>query len=741
MRSPNKTKAPLARLALIFLVMMTAGIAQGEYDPDSVLQDATFKDQIQKITSDEAGRQSMLNHGTSAFGLTKTMFDFAAEVAAGDYTEQIETIMEVPTQQWNFSRGAMGSYDIVNVKQTVMQNQSNNLFGRVKDDMGNLATALSIYAVLKDVYDGHNGNDASKLKAMKGTYDLVQGYWAQRIGWSSLGTAMLGAGVIGYALDTFMNTAIGGYEQEWWDQYVLYMENRYQAIVTGDQSWAALAEREGNEGLRRRLFEFWETPFADLEGTAISKPFMAQTQFSEKFAALYYRDYIHTTLKTFFANKAEENKARAWFEGQQAHRRLAQAEADLRALKAAIEDARLNEQGERFLLLIPVVSELKVGESVTLKAVIENADGSEEEVTGATKFSGAAAGPTFLATETGTFYIEAVYDGVTGRAKVTVTEPDEEEDGEDGDELDEAIDDLTEEGEDEAEDFCAPAALSDARGLLEAKIADAQYLASLVANYERKFNKELADAASDPCNNSLMAYCYTSAVENAAELDVLVGEIRDAATELLMTLALCPDAQDAAGQPISTVDLISALSSVGSARGQAEQALAAMQARLGENACDEEEFEELSDQYVQEGVDPDALQDGSGMSEIGGDGVDNDQDGLQEETWEEVAGKNVTIVVYDSGNLKDDVFGLSVSGVGNLGVTPAGGLRTFGLNLEPGTYTATITVIVAPDNCGTVTAVATENGVQIGAFGTGQGCPAQGASLSFTFTVTGGAEE
>lgn len=734
MRSQMKTKIMGVVLASVLLVAAWPGMAAGDFDPDKLLQDRAFKNELQKITTDEAAQSSILNHSNKAFGITKTMFDFAAGVAGGNYTEQIEAIMDTPVQQWNPSRGFQGSYDIVNVKKIVAQNQSASLFGRVKDDMGNLATALSVYSVMKDVRAGYNGDDSAKLKAIKGTYDVVSGYWANRIGWSSVGTAMIGASFVGYALDTFMAAAVGGYSDAWWAEYVSYLNTKYPQLVTGDNSWAALSNRGGNDALKNRLYEFWDDPYIMLEGTSFSKPNMASMQMRDQFAARYYKEYVHTTLKTYFSNEAEKAKAKAWYEGQKAQDLLAKHAADLEMLQMAIADAELNAVGLRTLIIVPVAPSIEEDQSVTFTTMFAFEDGTQTPATSLTAFSGAAGGPVFSATEVGVFTLVATCEGLTAEAVITVTE--KAEVSEEEEELEEAIDEIKED-EDEGEDACGAVAITRAQASLASMIGEVQSLSSTVAMYETKFDKELADRAADPCGNSLMAYCYTSARDAAMELDNLVSEIREAASSLLVTMALCPGAVDNTGQPVSTVALISSLSSAGAARGQAEAALAAMESRLGENGCDEDEFAELSNQYTQEGMDPDALQDGAGMAELGGDGVDNDQDGLQEENWTEVAGKNVTIVVYDSGNFKDDVFNLSVSGVGNLGTTPAGGLRTYGMNLAPGTYVATITVVVAPDNCGTVMALAMENGVQIGAIGSGEGCPPTGSTLTMVFTVTG----
>ena len=128
------------------------------------------------------------------------------------------------------------------------------------------------------------------------------------------------------------------------------------------------------------------------------------------------------------------------------------------------------------------------------------------------------------------------------------------------------------------------------------------------------------------------------------------------------------------------------------------------------------------------------FQEGGTMTEIPGDGVDNDADGQQDENVEALAGYSITCVLFDSGSLKDDIFNLSISGYCNLGTTPAGGLRSYGLDLSPGSYTATVTVVLAPDNVGTYTLVILENGRSIASATDG---PPQGAAVTIPFTVTG----
>jgi hypothetical protein len=68
-----------------------------------------------------------------------------------------------------------------------------------------------------------------------------------------------------------------------------------------------------------------------------------------------------------------------------------------------------------------------------------------------------------------------------------------------------------------------------------------------------------------------------------------------------------------------------------------------------------------------------------------------------------------------------------------LGLTPAGGLRTYGLNLPPGTYRAEVLVVVAPDDVGTFTINILQNGISIGSL-TGE--PGEGSVSTVVFEVS-----
>jgi uncharacterized Zn-binding protein involved in type VI secretion len=292
--------------------------------------------------------------------------------------------------------------------------------------------------------------------------------------------------------------------------------------------------------------------------------------------------------------------------------------------------------------------------------------------------------------------------------------------------------DICESVEDEEEeliDDCSIEYIQSLAFLLEVLVAETKLNETELISYINKFNKEINDQSSDPCDNSIIAYCYYSATEIAARMAENNTEIYDLGIEIIALQEACSDlSQQIHGEGIAIENLISSISGI----GLYEDQLAQMESRLRENGCDEDEVKDDGEKIVPPEEDPGFIQDGGISTEMPGDGDDNDGDGQQDEEVEGLSGYNITLVLYDSGSAADDIFNLSVGGYGSLGQTPAGGLRSYGLNLLPGSYTAVVTVVLAPDDVGTYTLTVLYDGESIGSI---TGAPPQGSSATLTFTV------
>jgi len=381
------------------------------------------------------------------------------------------------------------------------------------------------------------------------------------------------------------------------------------------------------------------------------------------------------------------------------------------------------------LVISPSNTTIKVGETANFTVFVRYKDGRQEKISNSqVTFSGAPNG-VFKGTEEGTFTITASYDEYGTSATVTVKK---EEEGEK--DVDDAIKDIKDENKDktpEEQDQCSLQSLNGIASSINETISEITSAYSMFLNYYSKFNQEINKQSSKVCKNSVIAYCYSQAINLMDKISTLTGDLREKGVNLILLSAICPQDENNSGPSIKGI--ISALAGQGKYESLSRSKWGEMNGRLRNDFnCDENEIRERGDRIIPSEMDPDFLQGGGTMTEVEGDGVDNDGNGLQDDSIVELAGYNVTFVLYDSGNLKDDMFTLSVSGFGMLGTTPRGGLQAFGLNLSPGTYTATVTCILAPDNVGTFTLNIIQNGKIIGSI---SGAPPQGGGGTVTFTV------
>ena len=380
------------------------------------------------------------------------------------------------------------------------------------------------------------------------------------------------------------------------------------------------------------------------------------------------------------------------------------------------------------LIISPSSKTIKIGETVSFSVSAKYKDGTVEGLPpGLVTFSGADKG-VFTGKTVGTFTVTASYDQFGTSATVTVEEEKKDED------VDEAIKDVKDEDEDKEEDEIDQCSKEYIKGVISSIkdiILELSTTYSLFSTYNLKFNQELNIQKTKVCKNGIVAYSYAQARGLVNKLYTLKDSLKSKLTALILLSAMCPS--DPKNNRPDLKDIISLIAGKGGYAELANKSLAAMTGRLkNEFNCDENEVINRGEKIVPPGLDPDFLQNGGNMTEVEGDGVDNDGNGLQDDSQIELAGYNVTLVLYDSGRLKDDMFTLSVSGFGTLGTTPRGGLQAFGLNLSPGTYTATVTCIFAPDNVGTYTLNVIYKGRVIGCI---SGAPPQGGGGSVSFTV------
>ena len=430
------------------------------------------------------------------------------------------------------------------------------------------------------------------------------------------------------------------------------------------------------------------------------------------------------------------------------------------------------------LTIKPSSVELEIGERVSFTATAyDETTGQEEDVS-----NSALSQREFTATESGNFSVSAAFEGLSSKAQITVAEacpdvnmekdrygkcecrsgykPDgkggcEEMDeescpdpnmkrNEEGDcycanktfpdpsdpnkckSLEETKDEVEEESEDK--DCVTFASIKSRLDALKTQLYSA--ISNFNAHYER-LQKEINDNKSDPCKNQMIAYSYGRAKAAADMVDQIKNKALAEYASLFLFTTKCPDFDaEMASSGYGKAEIENASNQISLVAAD----LSDMSNRIDEEGCDEDDLDELGQQVATDpNADPELTSDGGAGTEIQGDGKDNDGEGqLDEIPVSAVPGYNVTIVVYDSGSAKDDVFSLTVSDVGYQGLTPEGGLKPYPLNLPPKSYTATVTVVSAPDNIGTFTINILHNGVSIGSM---TGDPGVGSSQILNFTI------
>jgi hypothetical protein len=268
---------------------------------------------------------------------------------------------------------------------------------------------------------------------------------------------------------------------------------------------------------------------------------------------------------------------------------------------------------------------------------------------------------------------------------------------------------------------------------LRALISQHRSIEHQITNYIRKFEKEINDRAAIPCENKLLGFTYYSVyalLDRLFQIESELGDIYFSQISYTSLSGHCADfsnAMSAAGFDNSFISNEIKKYQILNDR------IADMDALLIENGCDPEVVIQEGQTIQPPGSDPDFVDNGGTSTEIDGDGKDNDGDGQQDEIpVQGLPGYNVTIVVYDSGTGKDDIFGLSIGGQGFLGNSPKGGLRSYGLNLPPGNYTGFLEVVLAADDIGTYTINILHRQENI-YFDTGD--PPEGTRIPFSFEI------
>ena len=246
------------------------------------------------------------------FGLTGNIIGFANDIGEAKYLNKLYELSTMSQAQWDKMPASFQRYSLSNVKSVVSEVGDTGVLSNINDMMSNLGTALTAVSVMGDVIGALQGDDAANLNAMKTVIQYQMEILVKAFDSTNLNIAMTGVAVISYALDKFISNTMQQYEDYWWNAYVYYMEGRYPSPL----GLTLLAHQHGPGELDRVLQEFWNNAEVNageyFQATGGNRPANYRNitgalleDYKKKFAAQYYKDFLHTTMKTYAIKSAE----------------------------------------------------------------------------------------------------------------------------------------------------------------------------------------------------------------------------------------------------------------------------------------------------------------------------------------------------------------------------------------------------------------------------------------------------
>jgi hypothetical protein len=248
------------------------------------------------------------------------------------------------------------------------------------------------------------------------------------------------------------------------------------------------------------------------------------------------------------------------------------------------------------------------------------------------------------------------------------------------DDLQAAINDLTEDG---LGDPCLEDSIQkELLTINNGRMLSQSYYSGFIQYYD-KIIKEINDQKSDPSRNDLIAYSYVSATNQITFHTGNQEEVKEVGNKLITRAGQCPDDVDMFG-------IIQILSEVNNRQEDMLTKMEEINTLLESFGVDIQETIQQGNQIAQQNADPNWVQDGGVGVELIGDGIDNLSTGIQDQMTNAASQGAVVIVIFDCGDVQDDVFSLIVDGR-NRGDTDPGDYRIYTLDdLAPGEHEAVI---------------------------------------------------
>ncbi len=244
----NNSAKIINSILCLMLIAPLSNIKADEYDPNSYLGNSKIIGEVRKLESNMMARK-VFEDNKNSFGVTNDILSFINGLSGGQYSTQIQIIQSVPTQKWNMNMGGgWGAYEIKNVKKLVNSNVQVNTTSRIAAAGTNIMYGLGALSIAIDIWDGINGDNGAKLKAIAGTESVVKSYLINTYGRRGMGIAMASTAILGYTINKFYSTVLGSYSGYWWEGYSGYLNAKYR-LVKGGNSWVNVAKSGGESAI------------------------------------------------------------------------------------------------------------------------------------------------------------------------------------------------------------------------------------------------------------------------------------------------------------------------------------------------------------------------------------------------------------------------------------------------------------------------------------------------------------
>ena len=611
---------------LTFLFFITLYTSVSAQDLDAVWDQ--YRAEIEKIQNEENAKNFIFTHAKNEFGLTENIMSFLVDLNGGAFTEQIDFLMNVPVQKWNpnIGSGGWGAYELRNV-QTLVKKNVTTAFHNVSSYADKIGKGLKYYGLCSSIIQAINGDDGAKLKSVHTTFEIVLGWMTSDF--PNMNVAMLSVGFINYALDKFISTTLGEYNEYWWNKYSEYLSTKYPGFV---QNWA-LPSMQGDVGtfLESRLSEFWDSAEQFDQGAPLYRNSeYAKNMYGPSFAARYYNEYLHKNLLAWAQRNAELEEVIAWRESERNARELNKLIEEIKILMAAIEAAKgqMNVKTPSSLLVIPAKVNLETGESVIFKAMAVYEDQTYTDVTELETASWSSGTSSFTVTEeteAGEHIITVTYMNQVAKAIVTVVGREAEEETACGDNqewsekdnkcvcidgyemiegkcvsLDEAIKDITEE---KPETICDEESMARRLTRLQEIVAESQFKAAQFNNILNQFTKAVNEKSRNSCNDQIIATAYAGALQLDQDFQDFEDEATQLSSELIFEAAIC-QMNDPKFDISSIIGLVGQL---GSPLRRVNQGISSMESELLINGCDKQEIADRGNAIAETTADPEVI--------------------------------------------------------------------------------------------------------------------------------------